>query len=96
MKLNNKIFLIKRRILKNNNITLIIILSLIFVGIYSCITIMNMSSELRRTSLEHQSGRTLLISNIKDENDVIKIKSINHVENITSQKIYMERLFLPN
>lgn len=55
-----------------------------------------MSSELRRTSLEHQSGRTLLISNIKDENDVIKIKSINHVENITSQKIYMERLFLPN
>lgn len=89
MKATDYLFILKNRFLKKDNVLLILIISFIFVAIFSCITMINFVSVFRSSMLSSDMGRTLIIDKPKSDDDLIKIKELKNVEVIESNKYLM-------
>ncbi|MDD4407329.1 MAG: hypothetical protein PHF30_04760 [Bacilli bacterium] len=86
MKIIDQLFILKNKLLKKDNIIMIIILSLILTTIFAGITIMNFVSIFRISMLNSNDGRTVLIDKPIDYKEMEKIKSIKHIELIENNK----------
>ena len=86
MKTTDYLFILKNRFFKKDNILLILIMSFIFVAIFSCITMMNFVSVFRSSMLNSDMGRTLIIDKPKSDEDFNKLKELKNVEIIESNK----------
>lgn len=86
MKLTDSMFLLKKRLLKRDNILLGIILAFIFMAIFSCITIMNFVSSFKTSMVNSAAGRTLIIDAARTEEDFNKISGLEHIELVDSTK----------
>ena len=73
MKTTDYLFILKNRFFKKDNILLILIMSFIFVAIFSCITMMNFVSVFRSSMLNSDMGRTLIIDKPKSDEDFNKL-----------------------
>ena len=93
MKLTDSMFLLKKRLLKRDNILLGIILAFIFMAIFSCITIMNFVSSFKTSMVNSAAGRTLIIDAARTEEDFNKINGLEHIELVDSTK-YLNGLTL--
>jgi len=82
----DQLFYIKNRLFKSKNIIFIFIMTLIITIIISCITLINFVSSFKVDSLNEEHGRTLVINNPKNEENIQKIKNLKHVELLESQK----------
>lgn len=86
MKTTDYLFILNKRIFKKDNILLLLIMSFIFVAIFSCITMMNFVSVFRSSMLNSDMGRTIIIDKPKSDEDFNKIKELKNVEIIESNK----------
>lgn len=87
MNLIDKINYIKKRLTEKRNIILIIILTILLIVIFSCLTLTNLVINVRNDTYHTLKYRTFILYGATDEID--KIKEIEHIKLITSNKFYL-------
>lgn len=104
MNIKDQFFIIRKRLFEKRNIILIIVLTIIFLILFSCLTIMQFSVENKKAVLNSVDERTYKISPemVDDkvnhrteyidftEEQLEKIRNINHVELVESEKYLRE------
>lgn len=91
MKFNDQLFIIKNKFFQRGNIIFLFIFIVILLIIFTCLTIIKFSIDNKREILNSEIGRTYYIS--VDENDLEKIKKINHIELVESNKYAFSKRF---
>lgn len=86
MDFKDQLFIIKNRLFEKRNIILIIVLSIIFLILFTCLSIIQFSVENKFEISRSEIGRTYFISPEKEQVDTIK--NIPHVELVASDKYY--------
>ncbi|MCX4364450.1 MAG: hypothetical protein OSJ70_01565 [Bacilli bacterium] len=93
MKLNDSLFILKRKLLKKDNIILGCVLIFLFLAIFACITSINFFICFRTSMLEAKDGNTLIIENTDDKEKLEEIENIEHVILVASKK-YVDTTFV--
>ncbi len=91
MKYKDQFFIIKDRLFETKNIVLLIIMTIIFIIIYSCLTIIDVSIENKKEILNSEDSRTYIV--YPKENQIELIKNLEHIEIMTSKKYKHSRSF---
>lgn len=91
MKYKDQFFIIKDRLFETKNIVLLIIMTIIFIIIYSCLTIIDVSIENKKEILNSEDSRTYIV--YPKENQIELIKNLEHIEIMTSNKYKHSRSF---
>lgn len=89
MKLDKKdiLFLIKRKIFSKRNIILVSILILMFIIIFTCLTIAYLSIDFNKVTYNSSTARELLVNSVNDkESDYKVLNDIEHIEFSVSSK----------
>lgn len=84
MDYKDQLFIIRNRLFEKRNIILAIVLTIIFLILFSCLTIIKFSVENKNEILKSEIGRTYLV--YPSENQVDLVKNIEHIELIASNK----------
>ena len=81
MNFKDQLFIIKNRLFEKRNIILIVVLTIIFLILFSCLTIIEMSVENKNETLNSEVARTYYIYSDENRKDLINsISNIEHVE----------------
>ncbi len=104
MNIKDQLFIIRKRLFEKRNIILIIVLTIIFLILFSCLTVMQFSVENKKEVLNSVDVRTYKIfpEMVDDkvnhtteyidftEEQIEKVRNINHVELVESDKYLRE------
>lgn len=93
MKLSDYLFILKRKLLKKDNVMLIFVLTFLFLAIFTCITSINFFLYFRTSMLEAKDGNTLIIENTDDKEKLEIIGSMKHVILVESKK-YVDTIYV--
>jgi len=94
MNFKDQLFIIKNRLFEKRNIILIVVLTIIFLILFSCLTIIEMSVENKNETLNSEVARTYYIYSDENRKDLINsISNIEHVEFILSNKYHSLSIF---
>ncbi len=90
----DQFFIIKDRLFETKNIVLLIIMTIIFMILFSCLTIIKFSIENQKEIYSSEIGRTYIVyTTDEQEKKVNEIKNIEHVEFFGSGKYRAESHF---
>ncbi len=97
MKFNDQLFIIRNRLFEKKNIILAIVLTLIFLILFTCLTIIKFSLENKKEIRNSEFGRTYLISSSSEEEltskQIDEIKKIENVELVINNKYQNSKRF---
>lgn len=93
MKFSDSLFILKRKLIKKDNVILAFVLILIFLAIFACITAINFFLIFKTNMLESKEGNTLIVENTDDSEKIEKLKNIEHVVLVDSKK-YVDTTFI--
>lgn len=99
MNSKDQIFIVRNRLFERKNIILIFILSIIFLILFTTLTLINFSIANKNAVLNSEDARSYKIyhtssSSSFDEDTIEKIKQIEHVELVFSDKYQNEKRFV--
>lgn len=86
MDFKDQLFIIKNRLFEKRNIILIIVLSIIFLILFTCLSVIQFSVENKLEIFNSEVGRTYFI--FPDKEQIDAIKNISYVELVVSDKYY--------
>lgn len=86
MVFKDQLFIIKNRLFEKRNIILIIVLSIIFLILFTCLSVIQFSVENKLEIFNSEVGRTYFI--FPDKEQIDAIKNISYVELVVSDKYY--------
>ena len=79
MKIQDKLFLIKKRFLEKKNIILMIVLTILLIIIYSCLSVIFFINDYQKSALQNNYGyRELYV--LSDSNNYELLNNIEHVD----------------
>lgn len=86
MKIFDQFFILKRHFVKKENVVIISVLALIFIAIFTCLTMINFATFFRTSMIKSRDSLILFIDKTDDEEKMELLNNIDHIISVENKK----------